>query len=64
LIVARREGQWEGERLDGLAPHDAADDQQQPLIRERFGERVSRIVANCSDAEALPNLSLTKGEGE
>src|SRR5579875_3111083 len=37
--------------------HDAIEDQgahQEPLILERFGARVARIVRACTDADTLP----------
>lgn len=46
----------EDQAIAGLL-HDAVEDhgiEQQPVIRDRFGERVARIVADCTDAEVLP----------
>lgn len=46
----------EDQAIAGLL-HDAVEDhgiEQQPIIRDRFGERVARIVADCTDAEVLP----------
>ncbi len=37
--------------------HDAVEDQgahQEPVIRERFGDRVADIVLGCTDADTLP----------
>ena len=39
--------------------HDAVEDQgahQEPVIRQRFGDRVADIVLGCTDADTLPKL--------
>ena len=46
----------EDQAIAGLL-HDAVEDQgahQEPVIRERFGDRVADIVMGCTDADTLP----------
>jgi (p)ppGpp synthase/HD superfamily hydrolase len=55
--IALEEGADEDQAIAALL-HDAVEDQggQARLddIRERFGDRVARIVSDCSDSDSLP----------
>jgi len=64
LIVARREGAAGDRTARWFGSARSRQDQGlQPLIRERFGERVARIVAVCAAGQPADALEVGGDDG-